>query len=223
MIVAGHQPNYLPWLGFFDKMRRSDFFIIEDNVQFERQGFISRNRILTADGVRWLSVPVEHQKKPLLIKEAKIANHGEPNWSRKHWLTIKHGYCRAPYFGEFAEFFEDTYEHRWDRLIDLNMHLIRGIMDFLKIDTPLVFASSLGDLQAKKSELIVAQCKKVGADVQLAGEGCKDYIEKKLFDRAGIKLIFQDFQQPTYMQMSGGFVPNLSVIDFLFCCGAKSW
>ena len=222
MIVAGHQPNYLPWLGFFDKMRRVDIFIIEDNVQFERQGFTNRNRILTSDGVRWLSVPIEHANKPLLINEVKIANKGEPNWGRKHWLTLKHGYCKAPYWNEFSDFFEETYEREWDLLMDLNMHLIKGIMGFLKIDKPLVLSSSL-QAQGKKTELIVAQCKELGADVQLAGNGCKGYIEKELFEQQGIALMFQDFSHPIYPQSGGEFVPNLSVVDYLFCTGAKSW
>jgi hypothetical protein len=222
MIVAGHQPNYLPWLGFFDKMRRADIFIIEDNVQFERQGFTNRNRILTADGVRWLSVPTEHVNKPLLICEVKIANKGEPNWGRKHWLTIKHGYCKAPYWNDYAKFFEETYEREWDLLIDLNMHLIRGIMKFLNIERPLVFSSAL-NAQGKKSELIVAQCKEVGADIQLAGNGCQNYIDRKLFEKEGIKLFFQNFRQPLYEQTSNGFAPNLSVIDYLFCNGGKAW
>jgi hypothetical protein len=95
MVAAGHQPNYLPWLGFFDKIRRSNIFIIEDNVQFERQGFTNRNRILTADGVRWLTVPIEHTDRDLLINEVHIANKADPSWRRKHWLTIKHSYCKA--------------------------------------------------------------------------------------------------------------------------------
>jgi hypothetical protein len=222
MIVAGHQPNYLPWLGFFDKVRRADVFIIEDNVQFERQGFTNRNRILTADGVRWLSVPVEHEKRSLQINDVKIANKGEPSWGRKHWLTLKHGYCKAPYWNEYAGFFEDTYQREWDLLIDLNMHLIRGIMKVLNIDKPLVLSSSL-NMEGKKSELIVAQCKKVGATVQLAGDGCQNYIDKELFKREGIKLVFQNFRQPIYPQTNGGFISNLSVVDYLFCNGAKPW
>ncbi len=222
MIVAGHQPNYLPWLGFFDKMRRADIFIIEDNVQFERQGFTNRNRILTADGVRWLSVPIEHANKPLLISEVRIANKGEPSWGRKHWLSIKHGYCKAPYWADYANFFEETYEHEWDLLIDLNMHLIQGIMKFLKIECPLVFSSSL-HAQGKKSELIVAQCKEVGADIQLAGDGCQNYIDRNLFEKDGVKLIFQNFRQPVYPQTNEGFAPNLSVVDYLFCRGGKAW
>jgi hypothetical protein len=222
MIVAGHQPNYLPWLGFFDKMRRCDVFIIEDNVQFERQGFTSRNKILASGEVRWLSVPIEHANKPLLINEVKVANKAEPNWEQRHWLTIKHSYCKAPYWSEYSGFFEDTYKREWTFLMDLNMHLIKGIMGFLKIDKPLVMSSSLG-AQGKKTELIIAQCKKVGADEQLAGSGGKCYIEKKRFDEEGIKLVFQEFNHPQYPQISEGFVSNLSIVDYLFCNGAKSW
>jgi hypothetical protein len=222
MIVAGHQPNYLPWLGFFDKIRRSDVFIIEDNVQFERQGFTNRNRVLTADGVRWLSVPVEHANKPLMIKDVRIANKGEPRWGQKHWLTIKHGYCKAPYWSRYSGFFEDAYSREWDLLVDLNMHLIKGIMGFLGIDKPLVFSSTL-PVQGKKSELIVAQCKEIGADTQLAGNGCRDYIDGSLFEQQGIKLVFQDFKHPVYSQGSRFFVPNLSVIDYIFWNGEKEW
>lgn len=143
MIVAGHQPNYLPWIGFFDKMRRSDVFIIEDNVQFEHQGFTNRNRIMTSDGVRWLSVPIEHENKPLLINEVKIANNSESDWGKRHWLTLKHNYSKAPYWSEFSDFFESTYQREWSLLIDLNMHLIKGIMGFLKIDKPLVWVLRL--------------------------------------------------------------------------------
>jgi len=178
MIVAGHQPNYLPWLGFFDKLRRADAFIIEDNIQFERQGFTNRNRVMTADSVRWLTVPIEHAHKPLLINEVKIANYAEPSWERKHWLTLKHSYCKAPFWGEYSDFFQQTYEREWVLLMDLNMHLIKGIMKFLAIEKPLILASSLF-ATGKKSELIVAQCKELGAKVQLAGNGCRNYIDCK--------------------------------------------
>jgi hypothetical protein len=222
MIVAGHQPNYLPWLGFFDKMRRSDVFIIEDNVQFERQGFTNRNRVLTADGVRWLSVPTQHANKPLLINEVKIANKSEPNWGSRHWLTLKHGYCKAPYWSDFSDFFKETYEQEWSLLIDLNLHLIKGIMGFLGINRPLVLSSSLG-AGGKKTELIISQCKKLGADTQLAGNGCRDYINKQRFKQEGINLVFQEFNHPQYIQTCRGFVPNLSVVDYLFCTGGKPW
>ena len=220
MIVAGHQPNYLPWLGFFDKINRSDLFIIEDNVQYEQQGFTNRNKIMTQTGVRWLTVPVEHVDKPLLISDVKISNKGEPQWGNRHWLTLKHSYCKAPYWNSYSQFFEDTYSREWTKLIDLNMHLIKGIMKFLDIDKSLVMASSL-NAKGKKNDLIIAQCKAVGASVQLSGNGCKEYIDDKLFEQEGIRLVFQQFQHPSYHQMNTEFIPNLSVVDYLFCTGAK--
>ena len=105
-------------------------------------------------------------------------------------------------------------------LIDLNMHLIKGIMRFLDIDKPLIMASSLG-AKGKKSELIISQCKAIGANVQLAGKGGKKYIDNKRFEEEGIKLVFQEFKHPIYNQTCEGFVPNLSVVDYLFCTGGK--
>jgi hypothetical protein len=103
-------------------------------------------------------------------------------------------------------------------LIDLNMHIIKGLMRFLNIDTPLVMASSLG-VSGKKSDLILAQCKAVGANVQLSGVGGRDYMDTKRFEAEGVKVVFQDFHYPVYPQLHGGFVPDLSVIDYLFCTG----
>ncbi|MGD6808900.1 MAG: WbqC family protein [Candidatus Bathyarchaeia archaeon] len=222
LIVSGHQPNYLPWLGFFDKMQTSDLFIIEDDVQFERQGFTSRNKIKTIDGVRWLSVPIKHAMLPMKIKDVEISNEGEPAWASRHWLTLKHSYCKAPFWRDYCSFFEDTYAHKWVKLIDLNMHLIRGIMSFLDIKTPLVKGSTLG-VSGHKNELVLAQCKAVGADTQLAGIGGKCYINPERFEEEGIKLCFQNFHHPYYPQLHGDFASNLSVVDFLFCSGSKEW
>lgn len=222
MIVSGHQPNYLPWLGFFDKINRSDVFIIEDNVQFEKQGFTSRNKIKTLDGVRWLSVPIKHVNGPLLINQVRIANKEEHDWAQRHWLTLRHSYCKAPYWRNFIDFFEDTYSRQWNLLIDLNMHLIKGIMHFLEITTPLVMASSL-NASGRKNDLIISQCKALGASIQLAGMGGREYIDSERFKQEGITVIFQDFNQPVYNQLHGQFIPNLSVVDYLFCTGGKDW
>lgn len=222
LIVSGHQPNYLPWLGFFDKMRNCDLFIIEDDIQFERQGFTNRNRIKTFDGVRWLTVPVKHVKRPLKIREVEISNEGEPDWALRHWLTLKHSYCKAPFWREYCDFFEDTYNRKWTKLIDLNLHLIRGMTSFLNIDTPLVMGSTL-NVSGQKSELILSQCKAVKGDVQLAGVGSRGYINVKRFKKEGIKVVFQNFVHPYYPQMHGKFAYNLSAVDYLFCSGANEW
>ena len=222
MIESGHQPNYLPWLGFFDKMLRCDVFIIADNVQFERQGFQNRNRIKTSHGVKWLTVPIKHVGRNQLISEVEIANQAEPKWAERHWLTLKYNYSQAPYWKEFSGFFEETYSKKWNMLIDLNMHLIKGLMDFFKIKKPLVMASSLG-VSGKGGEQIIAQCKKLGADTHLSGAGGRNYLNLKRFEEEGIKVVFQDFRHPVYQQLHGEFVPNLSAVDYLFCAGSTIW
>jgi len=219
--VSGHQPNYLPWLGFFDKMLHCDVFIIEDNVQFEEQGFQNRTRIKTASGVRWLTVPIKHVGKSLPIDEMMIANGAEPDWAKSHWLALKFNYCNAPYWDKYSGFFEQTYSQRWIRLIDLNMHLIKGLMEFLNIKKPLVMASSL-DVSGQKNELVLAQCKALGATTLLSGIGARDYLNVKRFEEEGIKVVFQNFQHHAYPQRFGEFVPNLSVVDYLFCTGEET-
>jgi hypothetical protein len=218
MISAGHQPNYLPWLGFFDKMSKCDIFIIEDNVQFTHNGFINRNRIKTFNGVDWLTVPIEHFGRPLPINEIVIANKSERDWAYRHWMSLKFSYYKAPFWKTYCDFFEQTFSQKWTMLIDLNMHLIKGLMSFFNIDKPLVMASSLG-VSGKKSELILTQCKAVGANVQLSGIGGRDYLDIKRFEAEGVKVVFQDFHYPTYPQLHGEFVPDLSVVDYLFCVG----
>lgn len=212
--MAGHQPNYLPWLGFFDKMRRCDVFIIEDIVQFVYKEFQNRNRIKTPNGVQWLTVPVREGGKRKPISDVEIAN--DQNWAERHWLTLMHSYASAPYWKEYNNFFRDAYSQKWARLIDLNMHLIKGIMNFLDIDTKIVLASNLG-VSGKKNDLLISQCKALGADTYLSGAGGKDYIDVERFGQEGLKVIFQDFQYPVYPQLWGEFVPNLSIVDYLFC------
>ena len=222
MIVAGHQPNYLPWLGLFDKMVQCDVFVIEDNVQFERQGFQNRNRVKIRQGVVWLTVPVEHVGKGLPINEVRIANAAEPRWAERDWMTLKQNYHKAPFWEKFQGFFEQAYGKRWDLLIDLNMYLIKGIMGFLGIEKRLVMASSLG-VSGKKGDLVLNQCKALGATVLLAGSGAREYLRPGDFEEKGMKVIFQDFKYPVYEQLHGAFVPDLSVIDYLFCSGGEPW
>ncbi len=223
-VVSGHQPNYLPWLGFFDKMLLSDVFIIEDNVQFEfqGQGFQNRNRVKTLNGVKWLTVPVEHVGRPMLISEVKIANKAEPKWAERHWLTLKYNYCKAAHWKEYCGFFEQTYSREWTMLIDLNMHIIKGLMTFLNLKTPLVMSSTL-NVSGKGSDKALAESKALHAKTQLSGIGGKEYLNLESFKKEGIEVVFQDFRYPVYPQLCGAFVPNLSVVDYLFCVGAEPW
>jgi len=220
MILGAHQPNYLPWLGFFDKMVQSDVFVISDNLQFERHDFQNRNRIKTPQGAKWLTVPVKHDGNGNLmpINEVEIANHSNLPGLKRHWETLRASYVGASFWKEYCDFFEGVYRQEWTLLVDLNMALIEGFRKFLRIDTPLMKGSSLC-ATGQKNELIIAQCKELGADVYLSGVGAKSYLDVDFFRQEGIEVRFQDFHQPVYRQMHGEFVPCLSAVDFLFCTG----
>ena len=224
MILAGHQPNYLPYLGFFHKIHHADLFVIVDNVQFVKRGpfgWINRNKIRTADGWQWLTVPVLVKGKfTQKIEETKI-NTALP-WARKHWRSLVANYGKAPYFAQYADFFEETYNRRtWENYADLGIHLILFLMKALGIDKPWKKSSELG-AGGKGDELILDLCKKTGADGYLHGLHGKDYIDEKKFEAAGVKTLHQHFEHPVYRQQFEPFLPHLSAVDLLFNHGPDS-
>lgn len=223
MIVAIHQPNYLPWLGFFHKMALSDIFVLLDDVQFPRnKGFSSRIKIKRADGPYLLSIPVKEKKKLKKINEIKIAT--EFNWNWQHWKTIESSYKKAPFFSQYAEIFEDVYFKNWQKLIDLNVTFIELIKNALNIKTKLMFSSEISESGLSGNEKIFSILKALNADVYISGEGkgAERYIKPEDFRKNGIKLKFQNFTHPVYNQLFGDFIQGLSIIDLLFNCGEKS-
>ena len=223
MIIAGHQPNYLPYCGFFHKIAHCDLFAIVDTVQFVKRGpfgWQHRNRIRTKDGWMWLTVPVltkgrYYQK----INEVEINN--DINWRRKHWMSIYLNYKKAPHFNKYSDFFEDLYKRNWDRLIDLNMEVISYLLKALKIDKKIFRCSELS-IESGKSQLLVEMCNKFGSGTYLSGIHGRDYLDLDLIKRNNLKVLFQDFNQPVYEQLYNDFIPNLSVIDLLFNKGDES-
>lgn len=218
MIVAIHQPQYFPWLGYFDKMDQADVFVLLDNVQFKKNEWQNRNRIKTMHGWQWITVPVLHHF-PSLIRDVRI-NPDIP-WERKHRQALLTHYGRAPYFQEHAAFFRETYSRRWEKLADLNVHVIRYLAKALGITTPLVLASELPTAE-DPTERLITICWYLGATAYLSGKDGGRYIQTDRFAEEGIRLLFQDFCHPVYPQLYGDFLPQLSAIDLLFNCGSVS-
>ena len=213
MIVTIHQPDFLPWLGFFDRWKKSDLYIILDDVQFLRRGWHHRDKIKTRDGVKWLTVPVAKKgKSDQLIQDVTI-NNGS-NWRYKHLKTIESNYKKAHNFENYFEKIKEIYEKEYSLLIDLNIDLIRFVADELGITSPTVFASDY-DVKSISSERLIDLVKAVGGTEYLTGLGSKDYLDETVFDAAGIKVVWHQFKHPVYHQMHGAFVPMLSVLDYL--------
>jgi hypothetical protein len=219
MIVAIHQPNYLPWLGFFHKMLSCDLFVYLDDVTFTRNSVINRNLIKTPNGKLWLTVPVRTTGRyGQAIREVEIDN--TQNWALKHWKSISMNYQKAKNFASHASFFESTYSSKWNKLINLNIEIINYVVTRLGgLRTPkTVFASSLA-VTGQGTSRLVEICNKVGADTYFSGAGVSGYQDDSLLQRAGIGVVHQKFAQKSYSQLHGDFLSNLSAIDYLFNCG----
>ena len=225
MLVAIHQPTYLPWLGYLSRMASADLFVVLDHVQFEQRNYQNRTRVRIDGEPRWLTVPVEQRSREEPIAEKRIDNRlgGMRHWSRVHWLTLRHAYRHAPHLAHYAVQLKKIYEQRFDRLVDLNAALLELLRDAFHIRTPLVWSSTLG-AQGAKSELVLDICRRVGARALLVGlGGSRAYLDREAFARAGIGLVFQQFAHPVYRQCGDGspapFTPGLSAIDLLLNCG----
>ena len=219
-VLTGHQPLYLPWLGFFHKVAMSDVYVFMDDVQFINEDYIHRNKIKGPTGWVWLTVPVlskDHLDKT--IREMYIDN--KKMWNKKHWKSIYYNYSKAPYFESHADFFEKTYKKKWDKIADLDEYLLKYLFKELGISTKFVKASEQ-NFEGKKSERILDMCTKLGADAFVFGKMGMDYADIKSFEGKNIKVYFQNYKHPTYQQLYGEFISHLSIVDLLFCHGEKS-
>ena len=226
MIVAAHQPHYLPWLGYLDKLAKADVFVVMDDLQYEAQNFQNRQRLKLDAGATWLTVPVHRGGQVDRICDKKIDNSGSPrhHWARRTWLTLETHYRRAPHFARYADELRDIYARRWDSLLDLDLTMLELARRAFGIKTPIVRSSALG-LVGVKTERLIDMCKKLGAHAYLSGSGgSTEYLDDEQMGRAGIGLIWQRFTHPAYPQRypERGFVSHLGFLDLLLNCGDAS-
>ncbi len=216
MILTAHQPSYIPWLGLFAKIVAADTFCIFDGVPDEGSGFANRQRIKTAAGVQWLTVPVRRHMDTRIC-DVDIAS--DQPWARKHWRTIELAYGSAPYFSKHAEDVKGILLGTpWKKLADLDEAMLRYFMATLRIPTKVVRASDY-NFQGAKSDLVLDMCKQLRATEYIFGSQGRDYADVAAFDAAGIKVSFQNYKHPEYPQLHGPFVPNMGAIDLLFNVG----
>jgi hypothetical protein len=218
-VVAIHQPQYMPWLGYFDKIDRCDVFCLLDTVQYKKNEFQNRNRIKTADGWQWLTVPVTY-RFPQRIEEVGVNQ--TTDWQRKHLQALKTNYSKAPFFETYYASFEEFYQKSYEMLVDVNMASIELLMDLLGFEGKLVLASSLPVETEDPTLRLVEICKVLGGDSYLSGKDGAKYMDVYMFENHQIEVLFQDFNHPQYPQCYGPFEPNMSVVDLLFNCGPKS-
>jgi hypothetical protein len=209
----------MPWLGYFDKILRSNMFVFLDNVQFKKNEFQNRNKIKTAQGEMWLTVPVMY-KYPEHLDEVKTNNRAD--WRKKHAKTLAINYQKAPYFHDFFPEVERFYAGNSESISKVNSESVLMLLRMLGVHKETEVASALGDFPEEPSERLAAICESLGADTYLSGAGGRDYLDLEPFNKNGITVVFQAFKHPVYPQLYGDFIPNLSLLDLLFNCGPDS-
>jgi hypothetical protein len=220
MILTGHQPVYLPWLGLFHKIALADLYCYFDIAQYQTKDYNNRNRIKTHNGEIWLSVPVESKNHfDKRVGEIRIVQSG---WQRKHLKSLQIAYQKAAYFSVYMTELEALlWSHSSGTLGDLNLEMLRFFLRCLDIQTPIVKASDY-QFEGKKSDLVLDMCVKLGADIYIFGAQGKTYADVDKFRLFGVEPYFQQYNHPTYRQLYGDFQPYLSVIDLLFNEGPAS-
>jgi len=213
--VAIVQSNYIPWKGYFDIINLVDEFILFDDMQYTRRDWRNRNKIKTANGARWLTIPVEVKGKYFQkIKDTKVS---DAEWNRKHWKAIMHSYSRSKYFEEYREQFEELYLGCSENYLSrINYRFLTAICKIFGIDTKISWSMDY-KLVASKTETLVDLCKQAGATEYISGPSAKDYIDEELFRKEGIAFRYMDYSgYPEYNQLYSPFYHAVSIIDLIF-------
>lgn len=224
MIIAIQQPEHAPWLGFFDKMSKVGSYVLLDNVQFKKRYFENRNKIRTASGWQWITVPVISKARyTQKINEVVIDN--TQKWRRKYLNSLKHAYAGAVHFASYYSDIATIINYSWGKLANLNIEIIsflREVFNLTKI--PMIKASSLKlSKESTGSELILEICEAMGTKTYMSGPDGMNYLKLSNFAPKGIDVVFHNYIHPMYNQIHSPFLSHMSVFDFLFNCGGKSF
>ncbi len=222
-VVAIHQPEVLPWLGFMDKLRQCDVFVLLDHVQFQKHDFQNRNRIRTStpQGWSWLTIPVRSKGRfgqPI----CQVDINGTSDWRRKHLAAIELNYHHAQAFTRFWPSLKARYETPWERLVDFSTTMIEWLVEGFGLRRTMIRSSELMGIEGSRSELLLSICRRMEATEYLSGISGHDYLDTEVFRQAGIAVRFQEFHHPVYRQCYEPFVPALSSLDLLLNYGDEA-
>jgi hypothetical protein len=221
MLVAIHQPNFFPWLGYFNKIARADVFCLLDNVQMPKTGgsYINRVQLLLGNRPTWVTAPIQRNYSGFLPIADIIFDERQP-WRQKFLKTLQTVFGQTPHFRAVYSFLEPLVLYPEEKVARYNEHAIRELCAALKLTHCRLVRGSDLPVQGKATDLLIQIVQAVGGDAYLCGGGAAGYQEDEKFAHAGIRLIYQNFQHPVYQQgKRTDFTPGLSIIDCLMHCG----
>lgn len=211
-----HQPNFIPYLGFFNKFKNSDIFVLYDTAQYSKNDYHNRNSIKTSNGQVWLTIPVS-VKLGDSIKDVIIA---DQSFRKKHLRSIELNYKKAAFFDQIFPEISNLYEGTEKVLFDFNIKFLKYFFDIIDSQKKIVLTSQIDiSSDVKSTAALIEILNKIGADSYISGGGARNYLDEKMFESSGIKLYWQDFHHPIYEQLWGDFLPNMSILDALFNVG----
>ena len=224
MIITIHQPEHLPWLGLFNKIAKAEVFVILDSVQYEKNYFQSRNKILGTNGVQWINIPVTtkgHMDGAIATTEISLTG-GNAKWKSKYLQTIRQSYGKYPFFKEVFPVLEDAILLETPYFCEINIAIIKGFCEKLRINPKYIRSSEL-NVDGLKSSLILDICKETGATIYIAGPSGRDYLDMQSFRENNITVKFNDYNHPVYPQRrTTEFVDHLSALDLFMNCGFET-
>jgi hypothetical protein len=219
-VVAVHQPNFFPWLGYFDKINKSDVFVFMDDVLFPRTSrgtWQNRVKFLIQGSPRWMTCPVVRDAGEQRIKEVRIDI--SKSWRKSFLKTLDYNYKKCRYFEEYRQLAADLVNYETTNLTEFNVNSIKQIVKVLGMETTFVFQSKL-ETSAKATALLIDITRKARGDVYLCGGGAEGYQDDELFSKSDVILEYQGFVHPEYLQVGRqSFFPGLSIWDALFNVG----
>jgi hypothetical protein len=214
------QPMFLPWVGLFEQVRLADVFIHYDDVQLPQgRSFMSRVQLKSANGVSWLTVPIDHTKSGKLLNEVVLLKAEE--WRTKHLRTIRHAYAKRPYFDLMFELVENIYSQPTDHLAEFNINAIEQIAQWLGLAPQFMRSSAMG-VEGASTERLVDLCEAVNCDVYVTGHGALNYLNHQQFEDKGISVRYMDYRKVLYEQGHGEFTPFVSILDAIANCGERT-
>jgi WbqC-like protein family. len=220
MIAAIHQHHYFPWLGYMDKMARADVFLLLDRVQLNDNSYMFRHQLLDKNGEKkYITIPF--QKKGYMLRAYnELELNPAVDWQTRQKNFICDNYRRHPFFREIWHEIEPVFTEKYSCLWEVTDASVQIMRRLLGVTTPLVYQSSMDEAEGKKSEFLIGLLRQLGADRYLSGSGAKKYMDMEMFERAGIRVTYQQFSLPHYPQKnSSEFVGGISGLDILFNCG----
>ena len=217
------QPSYIPWRGYFDQIRRADLFIFYDDVQYDKHGWRNRNQIKTAQGKKWLTIPVHSAgvTQGLPIKDVQI-DWSKP-WAKNHLKALTVSYNRAPHFKRYLPLIESFYARRDEQIADFTIETTMALARELGIvHTKFMRSSELQGIDGQKTDRLIQILMRVGATHYISGPSARDYIETKKFTEVGIQLEYIEYGYPEYPQLHPPYDPQVTILDLLFSVGENA-